>query len=138
MRSIETRFNGCGLKFLDVHQYNVEMKAVYWPTLFYLPIIPFYRATITYREGRVDILNKEKLITREVIATYFFGWILFPLMIAGPVSLGLALILFMDNGFVGTVLFFLGFIWSCICVWRLTSWDFRRRTNIENPCKLRH
>jgi hypothetical protein len=128
LRAGEMRLNGCGTKFLGIRREADRVTGTYWVTLLFIPIIPLYKATIAYpKRNRVLVSEKTKLDFRDVMWTYLWGWLLIPLVVFGPILLGITTIALMRNGMLGTIIYLLGFIWAGIAVWKLADWDDRRR-----------
>jgi len=125
--AVEARLNGCGTKFLGIHKEDTRVTGTYWVTLLFLPIVPIYKATIAYpKRNRILVSEKTKLVARDVLQTYLWGWLLFPLLIFGPMLLGITAIA-LNYGGLGTLIFFLSVVWMGVAVWKLADWDDKRR-----------
>src|SRR5690349_4736649 len=84
---IAARFNGCGIWFLGL-QSTPERGVVYatfWLTFLFLPLIPLQRAKLHFSDTRrYTVVEKLPLKAGEILHTYLYGWLLFPLLIVGP------------------------------------------------------
>ncbi len=130
------RFNGIGLGFAGVSTPDREgnCTATKWFTVFYLPVIPLSRHKIKPIEFRgnsmsYQILSNENMNFREVLTTYFYGWILFPALILIPFGL-LAFMgtpefnaIFPMPKWAPFVFIALAIVWLAISVWKLKDWD---------------
>ncbi len=120
------RINGCGIWFLGVK--NTEERGVvfatFWLTFLFLPIIPLGRAKIHFQDTRhYNVIEKLPLQAVEVLATYAYGWLLFPLLILGPTAIGLALAINEILTSLGAGLVIVGVVWAIFVTWQLASWD---------------
>jgi hypothetical protein len=70
------------------------------------------------------VVSYEKLVVKELLRTYLFGWLLFPLMIFGPAvltvkevwaSVGLPEIIHIPFGVCA-------FVWVFVSIWKLLDW----------------
>lgn len=133
------RLNGVGLGFAGVSTPDLEgnCTATQWFTIFFVPVFPIARFKVKPLrkvpfQFEYQVLSKQKLVFREVLKTYFYGWILFPLMIFGP---------FLLLGGLGTPeaekafgipewtqlpFILLSIAWLGVAVWRLRTWDCER------------
>jgi hypothetical protein len=125
------RINGIGSIFLGISapDENGISTATNWFTFIFLPIIPFGRVKVRFLPHigsgfSYQLISKEKLVLREVLKTYLFCWILFPLAIFGPAVLtikqvwakvGLPEIIHIPFGVVAV-------IWIFVCLWKLEDW----------------
>lgn len=129
--------NGTGTRFLGYSPLDKDGSCFVtnWVTILYLPVIPLYRAKIKRKitlpiEFKYEILDKDKLVLKEVIITYLFGWIIFPLIIFWPFTFSF----FSIQRFIGIQnqdLFIIPFsvfalVWVIFISWRLKLWDERR------------
>ena len=133
------RLNGVGLGFAGVSKPDHEgnCTATQWFTIFFAPIFPIARfkvkpmRTVPF-QFQYQTLSRQKLVLAEVLKTYLYGWILFPLMIFGPfLALGLAGTPEAEKAFGipdWTQLPFIvaGIAWLAVAVWRLRTWDYER------------
>lgn len=135
--------NGIGTRFYGITKPDEEgnCKAICWFSFVYIPLIPLWRATISREQTRphvfkFNVIQKEKLVFKEVISTYFFGWIVMPLLIGAPMilcirevseRLGIAV----ENPKGGlsdtwTVMFVIALVYFVIAILKLKSWDEKR------------
>lgn len=84
-------FNGIGLRFLGFSKLdeNNACYATVWFTLFFVPLIPLYRAKIKrMATNSVDfvftMLAKERLVPMEIVKVLVEGWIVIPTCILLP------------------------------------------------------
>ncbi len=85
--------NGIGSRFNGVSQLNQHgnVHATLWFTFLYLPLIPLWKAeikreiTLPLKEFNYQIIQKLPLDRNEILKTYFYGWILVPLLLLGPI-----------------------------------------------------
>lgn len=124
------RFNGCGVWFLGI-QHTPEKGVVYatfWLTFLFLPVFPLQRAKLRFSDAqRYTALEKTPLNPGEILQTYLYGWLLFPLLILGPTFVGLALSINEVAGMVGPLMLFASLAWMIFVVWQLAGWDQYRR-----------
>jgi hypothetical protein len=85
---------GIGTIFYGISKPNDKgiINATYWFVFLYFPIIPLWRAELVREVTKPRIFNyqlisKQRLRIKEVIRTYFFGWIITPLIWFGPAIL---------------------------------------------------
>lgn len=125
------RINGIGTTFLGISEQdkNGIATASNWFTFIFLPIFPTSRVRISFHEHIGDgysyeIISYEKLVLNEILKTYLYGWILFPVMIFGGAILtvkevwqtvGLPEIIHIPFGIVA-------FIWVFVSIWKLQDW----------------
>src|SRR6266567_171081 len=92
IRTVEVM--GCGIRLIgirpaaDPHQ----RFGSFWLTAFYLPLIPLARRVVRFVEprgadSRWVVLEVIPLDWRDVARTYCWGWIVFPLLVIGPLIL---------------------------------------------------
>ncbi|MEJ2396234.1 MAG: hypothetical protein P8Z77_16070 [Candidatus Thiodiazotropha sp.] len=130
-RTPEVRVNGCGFKYLGIRQVEETITGTYWFTFLFFPILPILRATISYPQPKTVLVSKpESLRFGEVMKTYLFGWIIFPLLLLAPLLLGVALIALLQNGMAGLAITFAGVVWAGVGVWKMADWDDRRRKKL--------
>lgn len=122
------RINGIGTTFLGVSKQdeNGIATATNWFTFIYLPIFPSIRVRVRFlpHQGSgfsFELLSYEKLVFKEILKTYLFGWILFPLMIFAPavltikqvwIQIGLPEMIHIPFGIAA-------FIWVFVSIWKL-------------------
>lgn len=125
------RLNGIGTTHLGIspQDENGIATATNWFTLFYLPIFPIARLRVRFLEHQGSgytyvVVSNEKIVVKELLRTYLFGWLLFPLMIFGPAVLtikevwaavGLPKIIHIPFGVCA-------FIWVFVSIWKLMDW----------------
>jgi hypothetical protein len=127
--------SGIGTTFLAISKRDNHQNcyATRWFTIFYFPIFPLYRGKITPELRTPNmfeykLVSKERLKIDEVLKTYLFGWILFPVLILWPIPLAISEVQtwlgiphqFQIIGFIFSVL------WVIIAVWKLKDWDEKR------------
>lgn len=85
INGIGTRFNG----FSSVDS-DGKCTATNWFTLFYIPVLPLWRAEIKremhlpLKEFKYEVIRKTSLEKDEIVMTYFYGWILIPISLLLP------------------------------------------------------
>lgn len=140
-------FNGIGTKFSGVSKPLADdsFYATKWVVFLFLPIIPLHRARLKITDTQQDwsiyttyylILSKEPLRLKEVLSTYLFGWILFPLMGLAPLLICIPEIQHILGINIPTSgllhpswgdYFMLGaIVWTGIAAVKLRSWDRKR------------
>jgi hypothetical protein len=85
--------NGIGTRFNAVSQPDEQgnVHATHWFTFLYLPLVPRWRAeikrevTLPLKTFNYQIIQKLPLDRNEILKTYFYGWILIPLLFIGPI-----------------------------------------------------
>lgn len=89
------RINGIGVTLLGVGPMDPDgvAPATMWFTFLYLPLVPLtrYRVRFLPHKGSgfsYQVLSHEPLNWREVLKTYFVGWVLTPLILFGPLAIG--------------------------------------------------
>lgn len=122
------RINGIGITFLGISKQdeNGIATATAWFTFVYLPIFPISRSKVRFLPHRgngfsYELISKEKLVLKEILKTYLFGWILYPIIIAFPAIfafkevwqfLGLP-----QSIHIAYIIFTI--IWAIVCIWKL-------------------
>lgn len=133
------RINGIGITFLGVSKQdeNGIATATAWFTFVYLPIFPISRSRVRFlpHQGSgfsYELISGEKFVFKEILKTYFFGWILYPLIIAFPAIfafkevwqyLGLP-----ESIHIAYIIFTV--IWAICCGWKLMDKQ-------EEKCRLK-
>jgi len=124
--------NGTGTRY---NGYKMTSKpgqatATLWFTFLFIPLIPLSRHIIQplARQGTsftFHILAKEKLVLSEVLQTYFYGWILMPLLILWPLPFAVREVqvaLHVPEKLQWIPMAF-SIIWLIVSVWKLKDWD---------------
>jgi hypothetical protein len=133
------RINGIGFTFSGVSHPDDKghCTATQWFTFVFLPIFPVARYLVKPL-GRAPFrfqfqtLAKEKLVLNEVLQTYLYGWILFPLLLLGPaLFLGFAATPEAEKAFnlpewSQMPLIVLSILWLGVSVWKLQDWNENR------------
>ncbi len=88
--------NGFGIKYLGISKPDGEGRclATRWFVILYLPIFPLGRDLIkpikrNPRSFQFLRIQKERLSFLSILKTYFFAWILMPLVLFAPLILGI-------------------------------------------------
>jgi hypothetical protein len=88
------RIGGIGTTLLGVSAMDRDNVAIatHWFTFIYLPIIPLGRRRVRFfpHQGSgfsYELLSHEPLSIKEVLRTYFNGWILTPVLLLSPLVL---------------------------------------------------
>ncbi len=150
--------NGIGTRFYGFSKPDEEgnCKATLWLSFFYLPFIPL-KTVIIKREVtkphifQYNVVRKEKIEPFEILKTYFFSWIIMPLLLAWPgifcvrevsEKIGIPVD---DSSGVGvsttwTVIFTFSIIYFIVALLLLKSWDEKRglpvtknKTDVSQP-----
>lgn len=140
--------NGIGTRFLGYSPID-QNRCCYvteWITFFYLPVVPLTRMKIERaltkpNEFKYRIIEKSKLQFIQIIKTYFFGWLLFPVLLFTPLILcvrsiadkiGIPKAKFLglanpDSSFgVYEFMIIFGIIWFIVFTVILKNWDEKR------------
>ena len=78
---------GFGTTLLGISRMDEDAiaTATAWLTALWLPIVPLKRYRVQFREDdRYTVLDEMPVDRGEVLRTYLFGWLVFPLPIVGP------------------------------------------------------
>ncbi len=132
--------NGIGTKFNGFQNSSAEgiSEVTLWITFFYFPIIPLKAYTIKrhatdMREFRYDVLEKKSLQLKSVLITYFYGWIVTPILWFWPMpfavrEVGEYLGYTNENAEGGIYYFIITFaiLWIVVFAWKWKDWDERR------------
>lgn len=129
------RINGIGTTFLgiSVPDKNGISTATNWFTFLWLPIFPFSRVKVRFLPHTgsgfsYQLISHEKLVFKEIIKTYLFCWMLFPLAIFGPAVLTIKQV-WEQIGLPETIHIPFGimaFIWVFVSLWKLSDWHEAR------------
>lgn len=127
--------NGCGLRFLGIQRRpDGNFTATVWATFLFLPLFPIKRLLLAnvMRTGSTVsyvTLQEIEMKGKEVIESYLFGLLLFPLLLSFPLILTLGLIS-MSYEFTQSKFALLGFVfgiaWFIWATWKLKNWDENR------------
>jgi hypothetical protein len=142
-------FNGIGTKLLGfskVDEYGC-CYATKWFTIFFLPIIPLERIRIK-RDTENKYVFKYHILEqgknpdwKNILSTYLYGWVLFPLFIFTPDilcvrevahAIGVPETTFEDMyhtfDHFGIYQFMMAFslVWTLTVIWKLKDWDEAR------------
>ncbi len=134
------QIHGIGTTLLGVSEQDSEncATATQWFTVLHLPVLPLTRLHVQFLPHTGSgfsyaVLNRESPRRAEVLTTYFFGWIVMPLLVLGPLipavsevwqALGLPPDL--QNYYMGFAI-----LWFIIAVLKLDNWQ-------EQRCHPRH
>ena len=125
------RINGIGTTFLGVSKQdeNNIATANVWFTLLYLPIFPFRRMRVRFFEHQgsgfsYQIVSDKKLVLGEILKTYIFGWIIFPVIGLLPLIIAIKEVWqsFGLPQFLHIPYIILTIIWMFVYIWRLADW----------------
>jgi len=135
--------NGTGTLFYNfsTRDNKVSHMATKWITLFYLPIFPLERLSITRtitqpNEFRYIINEKYPLKPKDYLFTYFWGWIIIPFLLSFPIflfpndltsSLGFPnfnLKILYWKGYNSLIFFYI--LYLIIFIWILMDWNEKR------------
>ena len=80
---------------------------------------------------RYEVLSRQKLSWPNVLTTYFFGWVVFPLLLFGPLGGALAVFSIMveagtDTPWLSLMVILPAVGWMVAAIWKLVDWDDRR------------
>ena len=126
------RINGIGTTFLGVSapDKNGISTATNWFTFIFLPIFPTSRLRVRFlpHQGSgfsFELVSYEKMVFKEILKTYLFGWILYPMLIFAPAVLAVKEI-FIQLGLpqsfhIPYIIFTV--IWVITCIWKLSDWQ---------------
>ena len=136
--------NGIGTRFYDFSRPDEEgnCKVTLWISFMYLPLVPL-KTVIIKREVtkphifQYNVVGKAKIELFGILKTYFFSWIVMPLLLAWPgifcvreisEKIGIPVD---DSSGVGvsstwTVLFTFSLIYFIVAILLLKSWDEKR------------
>lgn len=131
------RINGIGFGFAGVSHPDAEGNcyATQWFTFVFLPLFPVARYKIKPLKKvpfQFQITSQSALVLQEVLSTYLYGWILFPLLILGPfLALALAAtpeaeVAFKIPTWTQMPLIALSILYLVVSVWKLKDWDYER------------
>lgn len=129
------RINGIGTTFLGVSEQdeNGIAAATAWFTFIYLPIFPISRMRVRFLPHKgsgfaYELISKDKLVFKEILITYLYGWILYPLVIAFPSFLAIKevwqLLGLPESVHIGYII--CSVIWAIVCIWKLMDWQDER------------
>lgn len=89
------RINGIGFTFLGVSAQDEQNRATAtkWFTFLYLPVLPLQRLYVQFlpHEGTgfsYQVLGQTPLNWKEIALTYFWGSLVMPVSLIGPLFLG--------------------------------------------------
>lgn len=125
------RINGIGLTFLSVSapDENGISFSTTWFTFAYLPIFPIRRKRVRFLPHTgsgfsYEFISDEKLSLIEILKTYLFGWLLFPLLLIFPAIFAHKSIWQMlnlpESIHIGYIIF--SVIWAVVVGWKLMDW----------------
>jgi hypothetical protein len=87
-------YNGIGTALYSISNLDNEgnVTAIKWFTFFHLPILPLIKAKLkrtitTPKVFEFTIISYEKMLFKEVVLTYFLGWIVCPVFSLLPLIL---------------------------------------------------
>lgn len=131
-----TRINGIGIKLLGFSEVKDDGScfATYWFTFVFMPIFPLSRIKLI-REitkpvfFKYQVISETNLVMEEVIKTYLYSWVLFPLFIFG-IPFFAFIVGSNDSGFLSLIV---GSIWTFIAIWKL--WDWGQNRGLPNKDK---
>jgi hypothetical protein len=136
-------FNGTGVRLYGYADRRADgsVAATKWLALLWLPLVPLQRLTIrpsrSVRRGEAqlpfELLDTAPPRLREVAMTYFFGWIVMPLLLGWPLllfgfagRLGLPPARGLLHAGVTELLFVGGIVYLGVAAVALRRWDRRR------------
>ncbi|MCB8945715.1 MAG: hypothetical protein H6658_18355 [Ardenticatenaceae bacterium] len=129
------RINGVGTTFLGISPMDETgvATATWWFTFLYLPLLPLGRRRVRFLPHKgtgfsYQELERLPLNGREIALTYLTGWLLFPLLMLGPMALSIKEVwLAMGLPLSLQVPYLIAaIIWVVVLVWKLSDWHEAR------------
>src|SRR5690348_996806 len=91
-----SRIAGTGTMWLGAGPRHADdtCDATLWLTFLFAPLLPLRRSRLElhpHRGNGISVRERGRtpLIAREIVSTYLFGWIIAPLLLAGPLVLAI-------------------------------------------------
>lgn len=128
--------NGFGTKYLGYTAPDDEGNcyATEWVVALYFPVFPLARRKLCGEfNARGDkqfyLLGKTPLVTRELIQTYLWGFIVVPVLVLLPLLLMMVLAyagIIVDHSTAFGLFFIIGIVWLLASIFLLIRWDSAR------------
>lgn len=130
------RINGIGVTYLGISRTDETgcCEATLWFTFLFAPLFPLARHRLRRhlspdgRFFRYERVAKTPLLGKEILRTYLFGWLLFPLLLFWPGVLafrevwqGLGL---PESLYTAAIAF--AIVWLIVFSWKLMDWHEAR------------